>query len=254
VAVSARVSGFAFSYGAFSLEVDELVFPGAKVTAVVGPNGAGKSTLLKGLAGLLAPARGGTYVDGRDVMAMRGRERARLVGYVPQEPAYMFNYEVLDFVLMGRSALIPLFSSPSALDVEAAREALRFVGLETLEARSCFELSSGERRLVLIARTLAQRPSVLLLDEPTTFLDPRHESEIMALVRRLAAEKDATVVVTLHALDMAVKYADAMVFLKGGRIVAAGPPDDILSEALLRSVYDVGIEIVDIGGRRVLVR
>jgi iron complex transport system ATP-binding protein len=252
--MNARVSGFAFSYGTFRLEIDELVFPSAKVTAVVGPNGAGKSTLLKGLAGLLSPSRGGTFVDGRNVTALGGRERARLVGYVPQEPTYMFNYDVLDFILTGRAGFIPRFSSPSALDVEAAREALRFVGLEPLEGRPFFELSSGERRLVLIARTLAQRPAVLLLDEPTTFLDPRHESEIMALVRRLAVEKDATVVVTLHALDMAVKYADAMVFLKAGRVVAAGAPDDILSEALLRSVYDVDIGIVDIGGRRVLVR
>jgi len=252
--VSARIRGFAFAYDAFSLEIEELAFPGGKVTAVVGPNGAGKSTLLKGLAGLLAGARGQALIDGRDVTALGGRDRARLVGYVPQEPVYLFNYKVLDFVLTGRAAYIWRFSLPGPADIEAAREALRFVGLQALEDRSFFELSSGERRLVLIARTLAQRPEVLLLDEPTTFLDPRHEAEVMGLVRRLAVEKGATVVVTLHALDMAVKYADAMVFLKSGRVVAAGSPDDILDEALLRSVYDVDIGLVNVAGRRVVIR
>lgn len=252
--MKARVAGLAFSYGGFRLEIDELLFPGSQVTAVVGPNGAGKSTLLKCLAGILAPERGGTFVDGRDLARLGGRERARLIGYVPQEPTYMFNYAVLDFVLTGRAAFIPRFSSPAALDVEAAREALQYVGLADLERRPFFELSSGERRLVLIARTLAQRPSILLLDEPTTFLDPRHETEVMALIRRLAVEKAATVIVTLHALDMALKYADSMVFMKAGRVVAAGPPDHIIDEALLRSVYDVDIGIVEVAGRRVLVR
>jgi iron complex transport system ATP-binding protein len=252
--MKARVAGLVFSYRGFTLKIGELEFPGSRVTAVVGPNGAGKSTLLKCLAGILEPEQGATSVDGRDLAGLRGRERARLVGYVPQEPTYMFNYAVLDFVLTGRAAFIPRFSAPGARDFEAAREALRFVGLADLEGRPFFELSSGERRLVLIARTLAQRPMVLLLDEPTTFLDPRHETEVMALIRRLAVEKGTTVIVTLHALDMAVNYADAMVFLKAGGVVAAGTPAEILSEELLRAVYDVDIGIVEIAGRRVLVR
>jgi iron complex transport system ATP-binding protein len=145
-------------------------------------------------------------------------------------------------------------SSPGRQDIEAAREALRFVGLDGFEERPFFELSSGERRLVLIARTLAQRSEILLLDEPTTFLDPRHESEIMDLIRRLAVEKGKTVVVTLHDLDMAVKYADQMVFLKSGTVVAAGPPLQVLDEKLLRDVYDIDMGLVDVGGRRLIVR
>ena len=143
---------------------------------------------------------------------------------------------------------------PARHEVEPAREALRFVGLDGFEDRPFFELSSGERRLVLIARTLAQKSEILLLDEPTTFLDPRHEVDIMELVRRLAAERGKTVVVTLHALDMAVKYADEMVFMKGGTVVAAGPPREVLDEGLLRTVYDIDMGIVDVGGRRLIVR
>lgn len=249
-----RVENLVHAYRTFTLRVSRLAFGEARVTAVVGPNGAGKSTLLKCLASVLPPARGTVFVNGHDLAGLAGKDRARLVGYVPQEPAFTFNYDVLDFVLTGRAAFIPALSAPGRRDTEAAREALRFVGLADFERRPFFELSSGERRLVLIARTLAQRPEILLLDEPTTFLDPRHETEIMDLVRRLAAEMGKTVVVTLHALDMAVKYADDMVFMKGGGVVAAGPTGDVLSERLLGSVYDIEMGIVDVGGRRLIVR
>jgi iron complex transport system ATP-binding protein len=249
-----RVDRLAFSYEAFTLCVPSLTFADAKVTAVVGPNGAGKSTLLKCLAAVHPPPKGTVFVNGQDLSALPGKSRARLVGYVPQEPAFTFNYAVLGFVLTGRAAFIPALASPGRQDIEAAREALRFVGLDGFEERLFFELSSGERRLVLIARTLAQQSEILLLDEPTTFLDPRHESEIMELIRRLAVEKGKTVVVTLHALDMAVKYADEMVFLKGGAVVAAGRPFEVLDEKLLRAVYDIDMGIVDVGGRRLIVR
>lgn len=249
-----RVTNLVHSYGTFVLKVDDLAFADSRITAVVGPNGAGKSTLLKCLAGVFAPVRGTVFVDGQDLAGLRGRDRARLVGYVPQEPAFTFNYRVLDFVLMGRAGQLAAFASPALHDVEAARESLRFVGLADFEERPFFELSSGERRLVLIARTLAQRPTIFLLDEPTTFLDPRHEMEVMELIRRLAVEKGRTVIVTLHALDMAAKYADDLVFMKGGSIVAAGPPGDILDEALVRSVYDVEMKIINLDGRRVFVR
>jgi len=249
-----RVENLRFSYADFALRVAGQTFAEARVTSVVGPNGAGKSTFLKCLAAVLPTPRGSVFVDGQDLAGLSGKSRARLVGYVPQEPSFTFNYSVLDFVLTGRAASIPVFSSPSRHDVEAAEEALRYVGLADFPGRPFFELSSGERRLVLIARTLAQQPAIFLLDEPTTFLDPRHEIEILELVRRLAAEKGKTVIVTLHALDMAVKYSDVMVFMKGGGIVAAGPPGDILSEALLKEVYDIDMGILNVDGRRLIVR
>jgi iron complex transport system ATP-binding protein len=249
-----RVENLTFSYPNFSLEVAGQTFADARVTSIVGPNGAGKSTFLKCLAAVLPAPRRSVFVNGHDLAEIKGRNRARHVGYVPQEPALTFNYTVLDFVLMGRAAFLPVFSSPSRGDVEAAEEALCFVGLADFAARTYFELSSGERRLVLIARTLAQQPDILLLDEPTTFLDPRHEVEIMELVRRLAGEMNKTVIVTLHDLDMAVKYSDEMVFMKGGRVVASGPPGDILDEALLKSVYDIEMGILEVAGRRLIVR
>jgi len=244
-----RVENLAFGYDDFRLEIGSLVFPEGRVTSIVGPNGAGKSTFLKCVASVLPVPRRTLYVDGQDLAALHGRERARLVGYVPQEPAFTFNYAVLDFVLTGRAAYIPAFSPPSARDAEIAEEALRYVGLTGHLGRPFLELSSGERRLVLIARALAQESEILLLDEPTSFLDPRHEVETMALCRRLADEKGKTIIVTLHNLEMAVRHSEAMVFMKGGKVVASGPPKDILSERLLRDVYDLDMKIVECGGQ-----
>jgi iron complex transport system ATP-binding protein len=249
-----RVENLAFSYDDFRLEIGSLVFAESRVTSIVGPNGAGKSTFLKCAASVLPAPRRSLFVDGKDLTVLRGRERAKLIGYVPQEPSFTFNYAVLDFVLTGRAAFIAAFSSPSARDVALAEDALHYVGLNGRGRRLFLELSSGERRLVLIARALAQEPDILLLDEPTSFLDPRHEVETMALCRRLAEEKRKTVIVTLHNLEMAVRYSDAMVFMKGGRVVASGPPAEILSESLLRDVYDLDMKIVECAGQTFFVK
>jgi len=249
-----RVAGLAFAYEKFDLRIEGLEFAEAGVTAIVGPNGAGKSTLLKLLASVLPAPAGAVTIDGRDVARIRGRERALLVSYVPQEPAYSFNYSVLDFTLTGRAPFISPFSPPSRTDIRISEEALSYVGLDGYAGRAFLELSSGERRLVLIARSLAQQSGILLLDEPMSFLDPRHETEILELIRRLALDRGKTVLVTLHNLNLAVKHAEAMVFMKKGRVVASGRPGDVLSEDLLRSVYEIDMSIVPVGGRTVIVR
>lgn len=245
-----RIEDLSFAYGDFRLSVGRLEFESSFVTAVVGPNGAGKSTLLKCLASVLPVRRGCLFADGRDLSGMRGRERARCVAYVPQEPAFAFNYTALDFVLTGRAAFIAEFAAPSRRDVGLAEDSLRYVGLEGFGGRPFLEMSSGERRLLFIARALAQGSDLLLLDEPTSFLDPKHEVETMRLCRRLAAEKGKAVVVSLHSLEMAAAYSDEMVFIKNGRIVASGSPAEVLSEPLLRDVYDLDIRIVECAGRR----
>lgn len=243
-----------WSYASFDLAVDGLVCPPARITAVVGPNGAGKSTLLKCLGLVHRVPKGTVFAGGRDLAALSGSDRARLVGYVPQEPSFTFNYAALDFVLAGRAAYLTPFESPGPADVRRAGEALRYVGLEGFGDRPLLELSSGERRLMLIARALAQESRILLLDEPTSFLDPRHELEIMRLCRRLAEGPGKTLCVALHSLDMAVRFADELIVMKAGRIVAAGPPAGILSESLLRSVYDIDMRLASVEGRLVVIR
>ena len=185
---------------------------------------------------------------------LRAAERSRLVCYVAQEQILSLNYSVLDIVLMGRASFISAFSVPSREDRIKAREALGYVGMSVFESRLFSELSSGERRLVLIARTLAQEPGILLLDEPTTFLDPKHEIEVMELCRRLAVERGKTVIATMHNLDMAVKYADFLVFMKKGRIAASGTPEAVLEEDLLENVYEIPMKIIKYEGRILILR
>ncbi|HUU37055.1 MAG TPA: ABC transporter ATP-binding protein [Candidatus Desulfaltia sp.] len=252
--MSVRVVNLSFSYKNFTLKVEALKFESAKITAIVGPNGAGKTTFLKCIGAVLPASKGSLFIDGRDIMSLRSQERARLIGYVPQEHDTVFNYQVADFVLMGRAAYISPFALPSQEDIKAAEEALEFVGLSEYTGRSISELSSGERRLVLIARALAQKSAILLMDEPTTFLDPKHETEVLQLVRKLAIEKQKTILVTLHSLEMAVQYADSMVFMKNGEVVASGRPDEIFQEPLLESVYGMRMKILDWNGRKLVLR
>jgi iron complex transport system ATP-binding protein len=252
--VSILVSGLTFRYKEFTLDIPEMRFEAGRLTVIVGPNGAGKTTLLKCVSGVLPAPRGTVLLDGRDVAALAAGERAKRLAYVPQEHASAFNYSVRDFVLMGRAAYVPLFAVPSADDVRAADEALGFIGLADYAERPYGQLSSGERRRVLIARALAQRSDILVLDEPTTFLDPRYESELMDLAKTLSSGMRKTVLVTLHNLDMAVKYADVLIFLKGGAVVSSGPPEEILTEDLLAKVYDIKMTVLRHGGRMFVVK
>jgi len=252
--VSVKVRKLLFEYRNFTLKVDKLDFESAKITSIVGPNGAGKTTLLKCIGGLLPIKKKSLFMDGKDIADLRVQERAQLIGYVPQEHSTTFNYSVLNFVLMGRSPYLSLFTTPSAEDVRIAEEALEFVGLRSYSHRSYSQLSSGERRLVLIARALAQKSTVFLLDEPITFLDPRHEMEIMELTLKLAQERGKTILITLHNLDMAIKYSDCMVFMKEGGIFAFGKTEEILDESLLEKVYDIKMKIIDYNGRKTILR
>jgi len=252
--VSIKVSNLKFAYPKFSLRIEELAFESAKVTAIVGPNGAGKTTLLKCLGAVLPIPKGSLFIEGRDLASLRSRERARLVCYVPQEHDTTFNYAVSDFVLMGRASYISPFALPSEEDAKAAAEALAFVGLAHYADRFISELSSGERRLVLIARALAQQSDILLMDEPTTFLDPKHETEIFQLIRKLAVEKMKTILVTLHSLEMAVQHSDEMVFMKGGEVVAYGKSAEVFEDSLLERVYDMKMKIIDWEGRKLVLR
>ncbi len=254
MAVSIDVRELSFGYKDFRLSIDCLRLETRKVTSIVGRNGAGKSTFLKCLAGVVPVSKQSLFLDGRDLASLRMAERAKLISYVPQEISLALDYRVLDLVLMGRAAFISPFSVPSWKDLRTAEEALRFVGLEGFETRNFSQLSSGERRLVLIARTLAQSAEILLLDEPTTFLDPKHEIEVMNLCRKLALDKGKTVIVTLHNLETAVNYSDTMVFMKKGKVVASGKPDEVLNSSLLEQVYDIRMTIVPHDGKKIIFR
>jgi len=225
--------------------------PAGAVTAVVGPNGAGKSTLLRALVGAL-PSGGTVLLGGTDLGRLAPRERARRMALVEQDSSAPVTREVLDVVLLGRTPHRPRWGADSGSDVEIAEAALARAGASGLTDRDFSTLSGGERQRVHLARALAQEPAVLLLDEPTNHLDVAAQLDVLALARELAADGVA-VLAALHDLNHALRYADQVVVMAGGRVVAAGAPGDVLTGALVSSVYNVAAERVRAGGHDLLV-
>jgi iron complex transport system ATP-binding protein len=223
-------------------DVDLTVAAGEWVT-VIGPNGAGKSTLLRAVGGLV-PFTGAVRLFGREHRRMRRRERARLVATVPQNPAVPPGMVVLDYVLLGRTPYIPPLGRESAADVAAASEVLDQLDLTGFAERQLVTLSGGERQRVFLARALAQGATLLLLDEPTSSLDIGHQQEVLELVDGLRQRHELTVVATMHDLSVAGEYADRMVLLAGGQIVADGPPSEVLTEDLLATHYRARVRVV----------
>jgi iron complex transport system ATP-binding protein len=211
---------------------------GGEVLAVLGPNGAGKTTLLRAIDQTIRAAAGAVRLDGEDLARMSALEVARRVAVVPQGLAIPAGFAVAEVVLMGRNPHLPPFGHERPRDHEAASAAMARTEVLTLADRPASELSGGEQQRVLIARALAQEPRVLLLDEATAHLDPRHQQAMMRLARRLAGEGLA-VIATLHDINLAARYADRIVLLRDGVLLAEGAPAQVLTPALLRDAYDV---------------
>ena len=204
--------------------------------SVIGPNGAGKSTLLRCLM-RIESHRGTIRVQGRDIRSYGQRELAGLMSYVPQHDCEAVGYSSFEFVLMARYAHFQPFRSASRADRRAATEALAMTGIESLAERPVAELSGGERRKVSIAAALAQSSRILLVDEPTSFLDPRHQVEILALLRRLNREQGMTIVAVTHDVNTALETADRIGALREGRLIFCGTPSELGRGTVLQSVY-----------------
>jgi iron complex transport system ATP-binding protein len=222
-----------------------------RLVCLLGPNGSGKSTLLRVMVGLVAPAAGEVRLAGRPLADYGPRELARQVAYVPQETLAAAGFLVLETVLMGRSPHTGALGFETPADWAAAREALRMTGAEAFADRSLDELSGGERQRVIIARALAQQPAVMLLDEPTSLLDIKHQHAIYGLLRRLVAEKGLTVLCVSHDLSLAAAYADELVLISRGRVAAAGTPAEVIRPEVLAPVYETAVEVRtdDVTGR-----
>ena len=210
---------------------------------VVGPNGAGKTTLLRALAGLTR-ATGTIRLDGEDVRAMRRRDWSRRVGLVPQTPLVPPGMVVADYVLLGRTAHIHPLGAERRTDVDAVTAALERLDLLAFADRAVDTLSGGELQRVLVARLLAQDAPVALLDEPTSALDVGHQQHVLDLVEELRRTHDLTVIATMHDLTMAGQYGDRIALMVGGRVAAAGPADDVLTEAMLTRHYDARVQVL----------
>lgn len=224
------------------------------VTGLIGPNGSGKTTMVRLLSGELRPTAGQALLDGSPVNAIGERKRARMVSVVPQRASLEFDFTVLDMVLMGRQPYLRRFEREGEDDVLRARQAMSALGIEPLEARNARTLSGGEWQRVLIARTLCQDTPVMLMDEPVSSLDMRHQMEVLGMIRRLSREQAKTIVLVLHDLNLAAHYCDRLLLLKEGALAAQGSPTQVLTEARMREVYGIETKIERDGTGEVLIR
>ncbi|MGZ4452646.1 MAG: ABC transporter ATP-binding protein [Nocardioides sp.] len=233
------------SYGDRPIVTDlSLALPEGQVTVIVGANACGKSTLLRALARLLRPAGGQVLLDGRDVHTIPTRQLARRLGLMPQAPIAPEGIVVADLVARGRHPHQGLFGRWSAADDAAVAAALEATGVSDLADRAVDELSGGQRQRVWIAMALAQETSVLLLDEPTTYLDLAHQIEVLDLLARLNAERGTTIAMVLHDLNLAARYADHLVALRAGRMMAAGTPAEVVTEETVEAVFGLPCMVV----------
>lgn len=206
---------------------------------VIGPNGCGKSTLIRALTGILKPAAGQVRLKGRNIGVLSRREVARQVAVIPQDTALLFEFSVLEMVLMGRTPHLRRLQRSGQRDLDLAEEALRQTDMRHLKDRKVTELSGGERQRAVIARALAQQPPLLLLDEPDSHLDIGHQIEIFGLLQDLNRTRNLTLLCVSHDLNLASTYCRRLMLMQAGRLVATGPPEEIITPEHIRAVYGV---------------
>lgn len=230
------------------------IAPGV-ITTVIGPNGCGKSTLLRSLGRLLKPSAGQVLLDGKAISSMKTKDVARIVGMLPQTPVAPEGLTVADLVARGRHPHQSWVRQWSATDESEVLTALEQTGIADLAHRSLDELSGGQRQRAWISMALAQGTDILLLDEPTTYLDLAHSLEVLDLVDRLHDELGRTVVMVLHDLNLAIRYSDQLIVMRDGRIIAKGAPAEIIDAELLREVFGLEATVLEdpMSGRPMIV-
>jgi len=246
--MSLQVDDLRFSYGShevlkgvtFSAEYGEFL-------SVLGPNGVGKSTLFRNLLGLLNPTGGSVRVDGRDIGDMSAVELSRAMAYIPQSHNPVFNYSVLDMVLMGTTSQVGRFAMPGKEQVKLAEAALERLGISHLRDRGCGHISGGERQLVLIARAIAQQAKILVMDEPSANLDFGNKIRVMRTVKGLT-EDGFTVIQSTHDPDQAYLYSDKILALYDGKVLAWGTPRETVTDSLISTLYGVDVEVCSMRG------
>lgn len=238
--------GLTLGYGDRTVLRDlDLIVPPGQFTALLGPNGSGKSTLLRALAKLHPLAQGGVYLDGKNIDQSTSKQVAREISLLPQSAVAPEGLTVSDLVRQGRYPHRSMFGGWTAEDDAAVGDALSMTALLPFRDRSLHALSGGQRQRVWIAMALAQKAPVLLLDEPTTFLDLAHQLDLMELVLRLVRDGSMTVVAVLHDLNQAARYCDHLVFLKDGHILHEGSVNDVFTAEVIAQTYGVETDVLN---------
>jgi iron complex transport system ATP-binding protein len=236
--------GVTARYGSKVVAADvEIEVPAGSWLAIIGPNGAGKSSLLKSIVGVV-DHDGEILLDGTPAAALGSRERARAVAYAPQTPQLPDRLTVTDYVLLGRTPHLAPLARERRADLEIVEQVLARLDLASFAGRALHTLSGGERQRTVLARVLAQQAGLLLLDEPTTGLDIGHAQALLDLIDRLRAEEGATVVSTLHDLTLSAQYADRLLLLDDGAVVATGEPAEVLTRQIVERHYAATVEVL----------
>jgi len=239
------VGNIGFSYESIEVlkDISFELKPG-NILGIVGPNGSGKTTLLRCINRGLKPNEGVVFLDDINLSLIEQKEIARKIGVVPQNFSHRFPFTVFDIVLMGRFPHKKRFDKEEEEDFNIVNRSLKLSGIDHLASRLITEISGGEHQKVIIARALAQKPQVLLLDEPTLHLDINHQIELLELLKVLSKEENLIVVVVSHDLNLAARYSDEIMILKRGKIYQAGSPEEVITRQTIREVYEIETEII----------
>jgi iron complex transport system ATP-binding protein len=222
----------------------DIVIPQNKISVIIGANACGKSTLLKTLARLIKPVSGDILLDGKEIHTVPPKKLARQLGLLPQSPVVPEGITVADLVSRGRFPYQSFLSGLGKKDYEAVEEALELMGIASIANRCVDELSGGQRQRVWIAMALAQQTDILLLDEPTTFLDISHQLEILDLLTDLNRKRNTTIVMVLHDINLSARYADYIFAVQQGNLIAEGVPEEIITEGLMKQVFGLDCTVI----------
>ncbi|CAG7644125.1 Petrobactin import ATP-binding protein FpuD [Paenibacillus solanacearum] len=243
---SIRSNGLCLRYGETTIFQElNLCIPQGKVTVFIGSNGCGKSTLLRSLARLLKPHSGEIILDGSDISSLSTKDVARRLAILPQGPSAPEGLTVLQLVKQGRYPYQNWLQQWSEKDERMVRKALELTHMTDLAERSVDSLSGGQRQRAWIAMTLAQETPTILLDEPTTYLDLAHQIEVLDLLHELNVHENRTIVMVLHDINLACRYAHNIVAVKDRKVWSEGPPSDVVTEKLIREVFDLECRVIE---------
>lgn len=242
--VKITIKGLSFSYGSNKILDDlDIIVGDSEVLSLVGPNGSGKTTLIKCIDRILKPKGSILLNGGRDIQSMSQQEVAKYIGYVPQSSSGVMSTTVFDTILMGRKPHMGWRVGDE--DIDKTVEVMKLLQVEQFALKDFNELSGGQKQRVLIARALCQEPKVLLLDEPTSNLDLKHQLGVMETVRNLIKKTEVSAVMAIHDLNLAAMYSDRLLMLKGGQVHAMGKPEELLTQENIRTIFGVDAVVMN---------